>query len=115
MALTEAQIQEIEKAGESFLAARRPPVEIRSKVDLAYRIEGQSVFIYEIRPGWDNPDEIMILDFAKTTLVKTQNHWKIYWMRADLKWHSYPPKPTVKTIKKFFELVDNDEHACFLG
>lgn len=52
---------------------------------------------------------------AKTTFVQTQNHWKVYWMRADFKWHSYSVKLTVKTIKAFFQLVDADERACFFG
>lgn len=35
---------------ENFLARRRPPLEIRDKVDLGWRIEGQSVVIFSIRP-----------------------------------------------------------------
>lgn len=115
MALTEKQTQEIIKAGEAFLAKRRPNVEIRDQLDLAYRIEGQSVFIYEIRPVWNMPSEIMESDVAKTTFVKTKNHWKVFWMRADLKWHSYPPNPSVNSIKHFFDLVEKDKHACFFG
>jgi hypothetical protein len=115
MALTEKQIKDVTAAGEGFLEKRRPPVEIRSQLDLAYRIQGQSVLVYELRPGWNNPAEINEEPVAKTTFVKTQNHWKVYWMRADLKWHSYSPKPTVKTIQAFFKLVDDDSYACFFG
>lgn len=46
---------------------------------------------------------------------KVEAVWKIYWMRADLKWHSYSPAPTVGSIEKFLELVEIDKHACFLG
>ena len=45
---------EIIEALENFLYKRRPPVELRSKVDLAYKIDNQSVIIYEIRPLWDS-------------------------------------------------------------
>lgn len=51
---------------------------------------------------------------AKATFVKTRAIWKVYWMRADLKWRSYGPVPTVGDIKMFLELVENDKHACFL-
>lgn len=36
-------------------------------------------------------------------------------MRADLKWHSYPPAPVVGTVEKFLSLVAEDKHACFFG
>nr|MBS0038246.1 DUF3024 domain-containing protein [Saprospiraceae bacterium] len=47
--------------------------------------------------------------------VQSQNNWKVFWMRADLKWHRYSPKPTVKSIRQFFDLVDHDHNACFFG
>lgn len=115
MALNELQIKEVEQAGSAFLKEKRPPPEIRNQLDLAYRIDGQSVFVYEIRPRWDNPNVIMEVPVAKTTFVKSRNYWKIFWMRADLKWHAYDPVPYVKTIDAFFKLVDEDELGCFFG
>jgi hypothetical protein len=97
------------------LSLRRPPVEIRNKLDLAYRIEGQSIMLYSIRPRWDNPAEIIEEPVAKDTFVTTQQAWKVYWMRADLKWHSFTPKPTVKSIKAFIKLVNEDKFGCFFG
>ncbi len=115
MAFTEKQLQEINAAGERFLRSRRPPAEIRHQLDLACRIEGQSVLVYEIRPHWQNLAETTEEPVAKTTFVGTQGIWKVYWMRADLKWHSYAPKVAVKTIKEFFDLVSEDAHCCFFG
>ena len=106
---------EIIEALENFLYKRRPPVELRSKVDLAYKIDNQSVIIYEIRPLWDSVKEIINEEFAKATFVKTQNHWKVFCMRSDMKWHTYEPKPRVKTIKEFIDLVDKDDLCCFWG
>ena len=45
MAFTNKQIQEIEKAAAKFLYYLRPPLEIRDKLDIAYRIDGQSVYV----------------------------------------------------------------------
>ncbi len=115
MALTEKQIQEVTTAGQAFLEKRRPEEKIRKQLDLAYRIEGQSVMVYEIRQKWRNPDEYTESPVGKATFVKTQNHWKVFWMRSNFKWYSYPPKPTVTSIKAFFKLVDEDKHACFFG
>jgi len=30
---------------------------------------------------------------TKATYVRKTGRWKIYWMRADLKWHAYPTHP----------------------
>ena len=109
------QTAEIIEALENFMLKRRPPLKIRSQIDLAYKIDNQSVFIFEIRPRWDNPEEILNSHIAKATFVKTQNHWDLFWMRSDLKWHKYQPKPNVKTIKEFVDLVAKDENNCFWG
>jgi len=93
MAIDLIQTAEIIEALENFLHKRRPPTEIRSQVDLAYKIDNQSVIIYEIRLRWNNPDEIINEEFAKATFVNTQNYWKVFWMRSDMKWYAYQPKP----------------------
>ena len=43
MALTELEIKRCDKAVSSFLERRRPPPEIREKIDLACKIDGHSV------------------------------------------------------------------------
>jgi hypothetical protein len=115
MALSELETKTIEKALAAFLEKRRPPISIRSKLDLGYRISGQSVELFEIRPKWDNPEIILEHAFSKTTYVRTQKVWKIFWMRADLKWHKYDPAPEANSIEKFLDVVDQDEYGCFWG
>ena len=100
---------------ENFVESKRPPVEIRHQLDISYRIEEQSVIIFELRPRWNNPNEIMECNIAKASFIKSSNHWKIYWQRSDLKWHSYTPKPTIKTIEEFAAIVGEDSNACFWG
>lgn len=115
MALDGLQAAETINALEIFLDKRRPPEHIRSELDLGYRIDQQSVIIFELRPHWKNKDEIRESPIAKATWVHTQDTWKIYWMRADLKWHSYGPRPIVKTIEQFLKMVIEDSHGCFWG
>ena len=52
---------------------------------------------------------------AKATFVQIKGILKVFWMRADLKWHSYEPKAAVNTFKEFLGSVDRDEHRCFFG
>ncbi len=106
---------EIIEVMENFLARSRPPVNIRHQLDIGYKIEDQSVYIVEIRPQWDNPSVIQEHAIAKTTFIKAKNHWTVFWLRQDLKWHPYSPTPTVQTLNAFVKLVDEDKHHCFWG
>jgi hypothetical protein len=115
MPIDSLQTLDIIEAMENFLVKKRPPVHIRPKLDIGYKIEDQSIYIFEVRPKWDNPEVIQEHNIAKTTFVKAKDYWKVYWMRQDLKWHSYTPKPTVKKLSEFIELVIEDKHHCFWG
>ncbi len=70
---------------------------------------------FEIRPRWDRPELKMEPNISKATFIKAKNHWKVFWQRSDLKWHSYQPKPEVKSLNKFIKLVEEDKHGCFWG
>jgi len=115
MALSEFETKRVEKAAIAFLEKRRPPPHVRPKLDIGYRISGQSLELFEIRPQLDNPKERSEYPFAKATYVKATGTWKVYWLRADLKWHSYEPAAQVSSAEHFLAIVDEDEHACFFG
>lgn len=115
MALSEFEIKKYEKAVGEFIKKIRPPAHMRNELDIGFRLKGQSVEIFEIRPDWRNPNEKNEIPVAKTTYVKTQKVWKVYWQRADLKWHGYDPEPEVYTIEEFLKLVEVDKYACFWG
>ena len=115
MSFTTQQIADIEASMADFMTKRRPSEEIRDRLDLSWRIEEQSVVIFSIRPHWQNKSHKIEGPVAKTTFVRTTNRWKIYWMRADLKWHSYPPHPEAVFFDEFLTVVDEDENCCFWG
>ena len=115
MAFNELEHKRVERAMEGFLKRRRPPPSIRPQLDIGYRVKGQSVEIFEIRPSFRRPSERTEMSVAKATFVRTRGVWKIFWMRADLKWHGYDPVSTVGTIDKFLEVVDRDQYSCFWG
>lgn len=115
VALTELELKRCEKALTDFMARRRPAPHLRDQLDVGYRINGQSIEIFEIRPDWKDDSVRQEFPVAKATFVRTKGLWKVYWMRADLKWHGYAPKAEVNTLKEFLGAVDRDEHACFFG
>ena len=115
MTLDGLQTLDIIEIMENLLEKVRPPEDMRLQLDVNYKIEGQSVVIYETRPRWDNKKEYKDYAVAKATYVRSKNYWKVFWMRADLKWHAYLPAPTVKSLQEFTQLVKEDTHHCFWG
>jgi hypothetical protein len=115
MAISEFEVKRCEREIEKFLVDNRPPTHIRNEVDFGYRIENQSVELFEIRPEWNNPQNKIEIPFAKASFVKKEKLWKIYWQRQDLKWHSYKPAPNVQYFEEFLSIVSEDANACFFG
>lgn len=115
MAFDDLTLKRMESTVAAYVQKRRPPAHVRPQLDIGFRIAGHSVEIFEIRPAWKRPHEILERPVAKATFVKARDVWKVFWQRADLKWHSYAPVPTVGSIEKFLELLDADPHGCFWG
>ena len=109
MALNDIEQKQIEKAVGSFVEKLWPAPHIRPELDIGFRISGQSVELFEIRPRWNNPEIRDEHPFAKATFVRTQGKWKVFWMRADLKWHGYSPLLEVNTIEDFLAVVKKDD------
>lgn len=113
--LNEFDTKRCEKLVAQFIEKRRPPPHVRGEVDLSFRINRQSVEIFEVRPNWLDRSKLQEHSIAKTTYNKSKRNWKVFWQRADLKWHSYIPYPEVASIEDFLAIVKKDEHGCFFG
>jgi hypothetical protein len=115
MAIDLFQTLDVIETMENFIERKRPPEDLRDKLDLSYKIEDQSIIVYEIRPCWNKPGYKLESPVAKCTLVKAKKYWKVFCFRSDLKWHSYAPVPSVGSLRDFTRLIDADEHHCFWG
>jgi hypothetical protein len=115
VAFTEFERARNNKAVAWFLERRRPPPHIRTKLDVAFRVQGQSIEILTVRPHWQDENRIVETPVAKATYNRKKKIWKVFWQRADLKWHSYQPHPETRTIEDFLAIVDEDEYCCFFG
>jgi hypothetical protein len=115
MAFTEKQLEEITTMMNSLIEKMRPPEHIRHKLDISWRIERQSVLLFEIRPQWNDPSVIREIDFAKATWVQKAKEWHIYWVRADQKWYRYPPLDSVVNLQRFIIEIEKDPYGCFRG
>jgi Protein of unknown function (DUF3024) len=116
VALSEFETARVRKAVGAFVERRRPAPQLRQKLDLAFRISGQSVEIFEVRQAFGGaPGEKVELPVAKATFARPARRWRVFWLRQDMKWHSYKPVPDVDTIEEFIALVHEDRNGCFFG
>ncbi|HUU44949.1 MAG TPA: DUF3024 domain-containing protein [Acidobacteriota bacterium] len=114
MAFTDEEIAQYGDSAAAF-CQRRIPVPTQDGPWMGFRIEGQSIILLEFRPHWQNKSLLVQSPIAKTTFVRRTDEWRIYRMRADLKWHGYAPCPAVASFEEFLEEVDRDEYCCFFG
>jgi hypothetical protein len=77
MPLSEFEIKRCEKLVAEFIQKRRPPPHLRAEVDLAFRISGQSIEIFELRPDWRDKGKTPEQPFAKATYNKSKLNWKV--------------------------------------
>ncbi len=115
MAISEFEIKRIEKLVGQFVESKRPPEHIRERVDLSFRITGQSVEIFEVRAQRNEASSMIEVPVAKVTYVKSTKEWKLYWMKSDMKWHGYKPFPISKSLETVLEAVEQDAYSCFWG
>ena len=115
MAFTEIELKRFERDIAKFMEIRRPPPHIRPQLDIGARLSGQSIEIFEIRPDWQDKTTLRETPVAKATYVRATKHWRIFWMRRDLKWHGYEPHLKVSTLGAVLKVVDEDEYCCFFG
>ncbi len=100
---------------EKFWSRRRPPLHLRERIREGQRIDGQAIELFFVRPSFRNPGQFVEESIAKVQYVRSRNVWKIYWQRADLKWHAYQPRSEVASLAEALLVIDTDTNACFFG
>jgi hypothetical protein len=115
MAVSEFESKKWQSVVGKYVESIRPTEIMRAKLDYAFKFDGKSFELFSIRPQWNNEKNKIEAPFAKATYVESKQEWKVYWQRADMKWHLYKPDEKVKTIEKFIAVVEKDEYCCFFG
>lgn len=114
MAFSEVDLKRIEQTVGVF-CGKRSPGHIKDKLRLMYAVKGHEVVIVERRPRWDNETEWTETPVAKLKFIRSANKWRLYWMRADMKWHEYPGLSSSSYLDDLVQEIDTDPLACFFG
>lgn len=72
-AFSEFELKKYERVVKAFIEKKRPPP-VRNEVDLGYRLQGQSVEIFEIRPRLHNRHETIECAVAKADLYPNEGY-----------------------------------------
>ncbi len=93
--------------------ADRPGV--RDQLRVGYRIEGNSVVLFESRVRFDKRSEWLDHPVAKFTYVTSIQRWRLYCRFRDLKWHGYQPLPEADSMEHLVSEVRRDPTCIFWG
>ena len=116
MAFTELEIAQHQKALEdTFWSRRRPPLHVREQMREGQRFTDQAIELFFVRPAFNRPGTEVEDAIAKVQFVRTQGVWRIFWQRADGKWHGYPPCAKAKSLAEALRVIHEDAHRCFFG
>ena len=114
MAFAENELQKINKlVGD--LCKKKAPDHLGNEYRVDYHVKNHDVIISETTPCWDDPNEFTELPLAKIKFVRSEKIWKLYWMRADLKWYAYKPVESSKDLAELVKEIDEDPNGCFWG
>jgi len=114
MPFTEIELKRIENTV-GKMCKKRSPVQLRDKLRTSFEIKDYEVIIYEERPRWNDPQEWLNSPIAKFKHIRKDKIWKLYWMRQDMKWHTYFGLNSSKDLEDLVKEVDNDPHGAFWG
>ena len=116
MAFTDAEIAEhITVLENCFWSRRRPPLHLRDKVREGQRFSGRSIELFFVRPAFNRPGEEVEESIAKVQHILRHGHWRLFWKRADNKWHRYPICPQTNSLAEALREIDEDPCCCFFG
>lgn len=116
MAFTDLEIADHMKVLEdSFWSRRRPPLHLRAEIREGQRFLDQVIELFLVRPAYNRPGQQIEESLARVQFVRTTDVWRLFWKRADGKWHRYQPHPEAKSLATALGIIHKDANGCFLG
>lgn len=105
----------VEKKVSEFCKKRVPP-HVLDKVNLSYKIRGNSVTMFENRAPW-RPDmkEWSSMAIAQLRYDEKTGKWMLYCRDRNEKWFEYLDMEPTREIDKILTEIDKDPTGIFWG
>lgn len=105
----------VEKKVGEFCKKRVPP-HVLDKVNLSFKIRGNSVMIFENRAPW-HPDMKgwTSMPIAQIRFDEKIGQWTLFCADRNDKWHEYYEMEPTKDIDKILVEIDEDPTGIFWG
>ncbi|OBU07098.1 DUF3024 domain-containing protein [Morganella psychrotolerans] len=113
MAFNDIEVAQIKQCMNYFMEKYRPPKHIRDEHDLQYRIEDDSVVIFDVRQlAWSSGTVEEML--AKITINRVSNSWSLFWSTENNEWRHYDAK-MIGSFSDAIKIIDEDATHRFFG
>ncbi|MGQ0557221.1 MAG: DUF3024 domain-containing protein [Nitrospiraceae bacterium] len=113
MAFSKVDLKQIEQTVGTVFCGKHSPAHLNDKLRLVYAVKDHEVVIAERRPRWDNETEWTESPVAKLKFIRSANKWRLYWMRADMKWHEYPGLSSSTRLEDLVQEINTDPCLFF--
>ena len=114
MALSELQQAQAAKLLDPICRPSDRP-EVRAQLLLGYRIERNSITLFESRVRYDNRTEWFESPVAKFQYVESIERWRLFCKFRDRKWRGYQPLPESRSLAELVAEVKRDPTGIFWG
>lgn len=114
MALSELTRKQIDRILTKY-CSERLPVYLHDQLRLGFKFRGNSVTLYEERPGFGKPEiwvEIVVAQFRFNPGTKK---WVLYYPDRNSKWHEYEMIEPSRNFETLLKEVHEDPTCIFWG
>lgn len=108
----------IKKYAEQKLAnycAGKIPEHVKDKVKLEFKIRGNNVTLFELRPAFGKPETWVDISVAQFRYNLKDNEWTLYCADRNSKWHMYIDLEPSENFDDLLQEVEEDPTGIFWG
>lgn len=94
---------------------RRLLAHVQHQVRLGHTIRGNSVTLFEIRPGFDDPAAWLKSPVAQFRFDSHTGLWSLFWRDRNRRWRPYRDVAPTRNFQTLVSEVDRDPTCIFWG
>ena len=94
---------------------RRLLAHVQHQIRLHHTIRGNSVTLFEIRPGFDKSAVWVKSPIARFRFHAATGFWSLYWHDRNRRWRRYADLAATRNLQSLINEVDRDPTSIFWG